>query len=188
MFGGVGGQETFRFAELVESAQGGDLEIERFVAETFGISGRGGGGGLAEGVSAFGGERTAALVLEKGGEMAEIDLLPALEVPGTGPGDKCSELVGVGPDRVVGLPAFVADMREEILDQRVHGPTSPEAEARRKVERRGSQGRRIYTPRSRRRGSTRIRDGTRMASPIRVPPCRGSRREAERGLQLARRQ
>ena len=71
------------------------------------------------------GQGPRALVLEKGHQVRELDRFPVRQALLLGPGDELAQQRGVGPLGVLGLPAFVAEVLEEVLDQLIHASFWP---------------------------------------------------------------
>lgn len=109
IFGDVGRQEFFVFGKAIKSAQGGDFQVDTFTAQA------------ARGIFRLIIEGTLAFVLEKRHEVLEFDVFPIGKVLLCGPGDEFIEQGGVGPLRVLRLPAFVAQVFEKIFNECLHG-------------------------------------------------------------------
>lgn len=111
MFGEVAGQVSLPDGVPVESPQSGKGQVEGFTAERTLTR------ALARAVRG-----TLSFVVQELQQVLERDLPPVLQLMGSSPGDKTSQGVGIGFLRGLALAAFVPQVHQKILHQRMHNP------------------------------------------------------------------
>src|SRR6187399_880035 len=109
MLGDIGRQMFFILRKAIERTKSSDFQINAFATQT-----PGGFLGLMR-------QRSLTFVQEKGHQVAQFNVFPIRELLALRP---CNELVqqtGVGALSVFRLTAFVSEVLEEVLNERLHG-------------------------------------------------------------------
>ena len=113
VLGDIGRQELLVLGKAVERPQGGDLQVKAFAAEAA-------GGSLGWWARAR--SRSCWRKAIRWRSSTDCPVCKALFLR---PGDELVQQRGVGPLRVLGLAALVAEVLEEVLDQLIHASFWP---------------------------------------------------------------
>jgi len=108
LFGDVFGKKSLVLGEPEKRPQRRDFQVKTFGAQPTGRTAR------------FARRRPRLLLLQKRLEVAQLDLRPIRESVALGPGNEFAQQRRVGARRVLRLPALVAQVLQEIFDQRLH--------------------------------------------------------------------